>query len=627
MKKTKLLTIILSAFCLASCSVSDFFNNLFNKKEPESEIHVTPHQKEEEQPQKEDTNPFEWTEEQKNQFNEHLGGYILPVVPRVLTKFSYFSGGFVIECKSDETIASSYAELLNVDDFTVNFDESDKYYHAKKDLDDIRYVNVTFYDLFGTEDDDGTFQICAELKERHVDTYSWTEAQKQYFDDYLDGVVLPYPSAGSVGISYREFNGENCVYIGSNNENDVLDIYLSDLEELGFTLGKHPLYGIDTAILQLDNHSYLELWVAIADETLGGGGIWFEVIAYHRLGVKIADNKKFIEFGSYPQSEVFRNSTLYATLTTLAGTLPTKTNPLDWSCFDDFYAEYTQQNYGFYKDIVYNNDVYRAYYVLQPRTISASQPDFDVDNPYQMVKNGYNVETLYFFKFEPIIWEVMKTKEGATTLAPTCVLDNMYFCTRDPDTSYIVNGKDIPICNYEYSDIRYWINNNFYNTAFSDIEKSKIQTSEIINSINQCAIVQSEQSTIDMYSDEDDLGPNYYENYLSSDLEDKVFLFSRKELIDLDFGYETVEAWGNDLDMNKTTKPGTDYAFARGALKYSSVDEPLYKNGVNFYLRSPNLADYFGTNAQFSEFMYGLIYKSAHASQCLGVYPGIVVNL
>lgn len=95
---------------------------------------------------------------------------------------------------------------------------------------------------------------------------------------------------------------------------------------------------------------------------------------------------------------------------------------------------------------------------------------------------------------KPIKWIVMKNEGNQVLLLSKYVLDTKPY------------NKELEKVTWETSDIRQWLNNEFYTTAFNKAEKVKIQTSLIKNEDN------SEHGTS---------GGN--------DTEDKVFLLSEKE--------------------------------------------------------------------------------------------------
>ena len=96
---------------------------------------------------------------------------------------------------------------------------------------------------------------------------------------------------------------------------------------------------------------------------------------------------------------------------------------------------------------------------------------------------------------KPIEWIVMKNEGNQVLLLSKYVLDAKPY-----------NNEEWGDVTWETSDIRQWLNNEFYTTAFNKAEKAKIQTSLIKNKDN------SEHGTS---------GGN--------DTEDKVFLLSKKE--------------------------------------------------------------------------------------------------
>ena len=95
---------------------------------------------------------------------------------------------------------------------------------------------------------------------------------------------------------------------------------------------------------------------------------------------------------------------------------------------------------------------------------------------------------------KPIEWIVMKNEGNQVLLLSKYVLDAKPY------------NEELEEVTWETSDIRQWLNNEFYTTAFNKTEKAKIQTSLIKNEDN------SEYGTS---------GEN--------DTEDKVFLLSEKE--------------------------------------------------------------------------------------------------
>ena len=95
---------------------------------------------------------------------------------------------------------------------------------------------------------------------------------------------------------------------------------------------------------------------------------------------------------------------------------------------------------------------------------------------------------------KPIEWIVMKNEGNQVLLLSKYVLDAKPY------------NEELEEVTWETSDIRQWLNNEFYTTAFNKTEKAKIQTSLIKNEDN-----------------------SKYGTSGGNDTEDKVFLLSEKE--------------------------------------------------------------------------------------------------
>ena len=172
---------------------------------------------------------------------------------------------------------------------------------------------------------------------------------------------------------------------------------------------------------------------------------------------------------------------------------------------------------------------------------------------------------------KPIEWIVMKNEGNQVLLLSKYVLDAKPY------------NEELEEVTWETSDIRQWLNNEFYTTAFNKTEKAKIQTSLIKNEDN------SEYGTS---------GEN--------DTEDKVFLLSEKEA-------ETL--FSNDEE--KIAK-ATEYA-------EKSVVYVNEEKAVLWWLRSPGL---YGSSAAVVGSLGwvnrdGSNVDSSHA----GVRPALHLNL
>ena len=607
MKKTRLLSLLLVSFCLTAC---------VQKVGPhkDDDVIIDDDEKEED----EDDNLVSWTSEQISLFNTYLKGYILPKLPVAATVFKYSVGSLDIQCPIIEGIDEQYDAALKKAGFATKFDEKYQTYGANLTVNDSYIVSLDYF--CDIESEPNVFQIYAKTKDvKKEREHVWTSEEKSLFDKYFSGYYLPFPDTTNVSVRTMKNFGDDCVYITGNYSNTILDSYLEDLTDVGFDLSKHRNYGIDVGKYQLSNNRYLEVWVAIVNEQ---SGKWFEIFAYTRAGnYKVVDNKH-VAFGSYPQTQVLSGSSLYSTIKNLVREYPTASDHKGWEMFSDYYGEEQFQEHGFYKDVNYNGEKYRATYALAPRCIAIQQPLDGSEGFFQTDVNGYEALNLYVFKYEPIIWSVMETKEGVSFLAPSNVLDYTIFTDHLEPAE--IEGKTIYINNYEHSFIRSWINNEFYNTAFSDEEKIKIQTTLVDNSMDADYPTQDDYDTMWCVGHEN----AQPEDYLSNNTNDKVFLPSRKEIVTYDFGFDgDMTSYNEGIDHDKACKPLTEYALSRGGLTLSDTKDTIYKNATTYYLRTPLICSADGWHEHVYRPFSSMNYGYARVNQVLGAYPCINVKL
>ena len=260
--------------------------------------------------------------------------------------------------------------------------------------------------------------------------------------------------------------------------------------------------------------------------------------------------KKKITFGSYPQSEV-TDATLVATLNSKAGKLPTKSAPQKWTSFKHYHKykendeDKAERDFMWYIDIMIDNQKYRGVYFTAYRPTyvlrsSAATTSYQDDN-------GYLINTVYWFKYEPISWTVLEENSADGT---SLVLCDMIIDSREFDYDSL-NSTPTYDNNYSKSSVRTWLNATFLTTAFNVTEQAKIQTSTVDNSI---------------MSTGHHVNPNACAN-----TKDKIFILSYAEAVNDKYGLELSEA--------RIKKP-TAYAKSQGI--YTE------KNGTSdWWLRSP----------------------------------------
>lgn len=274
------------------------------------------------------------------------------------------------------------------------------------------------------------------------------------------------------------------------------------------------------------------------------------------------EGKKYVNYGSYPQTHV-SDSALIEELNKL-----TETNERGYFAYNGKeYAKITATPYsnGSYTD-KYGNTVYYTY------------------------SDGtrlYNYKTEWFV-VEPIKWRVLEENDGSVKVVSTMILDRSCYYV---DTYYRnIDGADIAPNNYKYSTLREFLNNGFYNSAFTTAQQNAILITDVDNSASTTG-----SST---------------NKYACENTRDKVFVLSYKEAFNSSYFASNAE---RQLKV-------TDYAKATGAF----FDTGDYENIGFWWLRSPYY--YFDDNACYV-YLDGYYYFSSVYHTSFGVVPALQISL
>lgn len=214
-----------------------------------------------------------------------------------------------------------------------------------------------------------------------------------------------------------------------------------------------------------------------------------------------SENK--IYFGSYPQT-LETDDTIISQLNAKAGELPTKRDKHNWTDYE-YVHERIIDRFMWYIDIDLNNDGrfdYRGVYFIAYRPCYIGNSCDEIGS--HMDDNGYLINNVYWFKFEPIEWDILYEKSGMAIIIANLCLDSQDFYAKptskmighnvtivngeyEYDEAYEYyydnhNGGNGNYSNYALSNIRKWLNDDFYNTAFSSLEKGLIMTTFVNNS-------------------------------------------------------------------------------------------------------------------------------------------------
>ena len=337
------------------------------------------------------------------------------------------------------------------------------------------------------------------------------------------------------------------------------------------------------------------LWLDISGTTGGSGDVGGDE-TYTRDG-------NYIYFGSYPQTKV-EDDSLISSLNAMAGTLPTSSDSYNWTSYG-YYIDGSVQNYMWYIDEKYDNVKYRGVYFTLYRpyfcTHSSSARNSMQDD------NGYKLSTIYWFKYESVKWKILTEKNGKAFLMCDMAIDAQQYYHNYEETR-IINGKTIYANNYAESEIRRWLNEAFYNTAFNSLQKSLIQTTIVDNSARST----NPYNNVTYWNN----GGN---EYACENTRDKVFLFSEYDVTNLAYGFNST---AETEDATRQLK-SSDYAKSQGCWQYSGSG--VYQENCWWWLRSPHydnntLAMSIDSDGYFHK--YGSVHVTSY-----GVVPALWIAL
>ncbi len=185
-------------------------------------------------------------------------------------------------------------------------------------------------------------------------------------------------------------------------------------------------------------------------------------------------------------------------------------------------------------------------------------------------------------KFESITWRVLSNTNGELFIMADKILDSKAYNQVQTNVTWETCG------------MRSWLNNDFYNEAFSTTEKSQILTSDVIN--------------------------NDVENG-ANNTNDKLFLLSSGEAATSAYGFNS--SWGA-TDLNRMVQ-GTYYSKSRGL---GTCQESPYAGNSLWWLRSPGS---FQSNAGYIG-QDGIVYSNQYSytgvsQNSLGVRPALKLKL
>ena len=203
---------------------------------------------------------------------------------------------------------------------------------------------------------------------------------------------------------------------------------------------------------------------------------------------------------------------------------------------------------------------------------------------------------MYWFKYEPIEWRILEQKDGTALLMANIILDSQQYYHTASGTTRTVNGKTVYENNYKESDIRKWLTETFYETAFDEYAQQIIETTAVDNSASTTASSSNK--------------------YACENTEDKVFLLSWKEILNTSYGFSSSYSTYDTARQLKST----DYAKSQGVYVHTS-----YGGTGWWWLRSPNL--YYSYDAYYVGIDGDADYSSYVHDAGGGVVPALRIRL
>ena len=321
----------------------------------------------------------------------------------------------------------------------------------------------------------------------------------------------------------------------------------------------------------------LMIVLAVPVGNLAGVDIFPKAQATYRVG-------DTIQFGTYPQTKVAETAALKSAATTATwksyGYYTGTNTPADgqmqsgdWMMFADFFY-----NGEKYRAVTFSK--YRPYYTFCTSTSGVS-PLFQKDY-------GYVLNTIYYFRYDPLKWRILDPSTGyvmCESIVDAQAYQNILY--KSGSEYYQGIGSSVYANDYKSSFIHDWLNYDFFETAFSDIQKNKIKTTALNN---------------DAFSTE-------YTKYNSDATNDKIYLLSWADALNGSYGFSS----SSSSDSTRQAQ-GTDYAKCQGI---GDFDE-IYQNYKHWILRSAGRGSTFTTGGYYS----GGMDKASYIDNLCGIRPG-----
>lgn len=193
---------------------------------------------------------------------------------------------------------------------------------------------------------------------------------------------------------------------------------------------------------------------------------------------------------------------------------------------------------------------------------------------------------------EKIAWRILIVENGKAFLLADKILDAKQYNVEKADVTW------------ETCNLREWLNNDFYNTAFTSAEQAKIITSDVVNEDNP-----------------------YFGTSGGNNTKDKVFILSFSDVINPGYGFSIDPGHSDPARQAQASA----YAVSEGVLVITAEDDSegvrsLYYGNSHWWLRAPGSTPQ-GTSAYYISYG-GLVGNGGGVSDTfIGVRPALWMNL
>jgi len=257
------------------------------------------------------------------------------------------------------------------------------------------------------------------------------------------------------------------------------------------------------------------------------------------------------------------------------------------------------------------------YYVKATAKACSTSETLDFSNK-QVIVEGEE----YYFRLEELEWQILEEVDGTALIWCADAIWAMAFESQfeldsslptDATCRYFNTSEGVPegtaANNYYYSDVRHWLNNDFYNAAFTDKQKEIILEETVCNGKDS---VMEYDAKLD--------------EFFCADTSDKVFLLSEGELRNAEYGFP-MQSMPQQLG-NQRVRTLSDYAKSTGAYFASNAMGShlgYYPGMTMYYTRTPYWSN--AGNFAYLTIIPQMALVGMSVEQTLGVVPAMRIDL